>query len=166
MRNSNRLQVLHRASQFARLHVLVADEGDLADLDLGSFLDHEGQAHRSRRDGTHFGGDGGELAAVRGQQLLDDHFRALHLGGIVLALLGQADLALLELVEHVALRHRAQPDVLDLADGWLFLDVDVDDPALGRGLALNPQVVEIAGVPQGVEVPLQRLLVVDLARDG
>ena len=85
--------------------------------------------------------------ALGRQQFLDDHFRALHFGGIVLAFLGEPDLALLELVQHVALRHRAQSNVLDLPDGRLFFYVDVDDPALGRGLFLDAQVVKVPGIP-------------------
>ena len=49
--------------------------------------------------------DGGELVAVLGQQLLQDGcMRACDLGGVVLALHGEADLLLLEAVEHVGLR--------------------------------------------------------------
>ena len=55
---------------------------------------------------------GGKLTAVRCQQLLDNHFGVLHLGGIVLAFLGKTDLLFLELVEHVALRNRTQATYL------------------------------------------------------
>ena len=72
----------------------------------------------------------------------------------------------LELVKHVALRNRTQADILDLADGGLLLDVDMDDPALGRLFAFDSQIVEIAGVPQGIEVPFQGLLVIHVARLG
>ena len=83
-----------------------------------------------------------------------------------MALLGKADLALLELVEHVALRDRTKADVLDLADRRLFLHIHVDDPALGGGLALNAQIVKISGVPQRVEVPFQGCLVVNIPGPG
>ena len=148
------------------LMCLVALELDLADFDLGAFLHHERQRDGGGRNGPHFRADGGELVAVRGQQFFDDNFGVLHLGGIVLAFLRQSDLEFFELVEHVALRDRTQADVFDFADGRLFFHVNVNDPALGRLLALDAQVVKVAGVPQGIEVALQRRLVVNIAGAG
>src|SRR5450756_414652 len=86
----------------------------------------------------------------------------LDFGRIVLALLGKSDLALLEFVEDVTLGDRTQAHVFDLADGRLFLDVNVDDPAFGGGLPLDAQIVEVAGVPQGIKVALQGRLVVNV----
>ena len=56
-----------------------------------------------------------------------------------------------------------QAVILDFADGGLFLDVDVNDPALRRLLAFETQIVEVAGVPERVEIALQTRLVVDVA---
>ena len=131
VRDADRLQVLHRALQLATVERLVALELDLADFDLGSFFDDEGQRHGGRRNGPHFRLHGGELVAVRRLQLLDHDFGVLHLGRIVLAFLGEADLLFLELVQNVALRNRTQAGVLDFADGRLLFNVDVDDPAFG-----------------------------------
>ena len=90
----------------------------------------------------------------------------LDFGRIVLALLGKSDLALLEFVEDVTLGDRTQAHVFDLADGRLFLDVNVDDPAFGGGLPLDAQIVEVAGVPQGIKVALQGRLVVNVTGLG
>ena len=85
---------------------------------------------------------------------------------IVLALNRDADLFLLETVEHVGLRNGIQPLVVDLADRGLFRHVDVQDDALGSVLALDAHILEVAGVPQRVEVALhgQRVVgIVDVA---
>ncbi len=156
-------RVAHGVAQRARLHVLVVLELDAAHLHLGAFLNHEGDGNGSRRNLPNLGADGGELAAVLGQQVLDHNLGALDAGWIVLAFLGKRDLAFLESVQHVGLRNRVQAEVLDLADGRLFLDVNVDDPALGCLLALEADVFEIAGVPQGVEAALDHRGVVNLA---
>ena len=74
-------------AKVARLDVLVAFELDLADLDLRTFLDDEGQATDAGGIGRTSVRIGRELVAVRGQQFLDDDFRALYLGRIVLAFL-------------------------------------------------------------------------------
>ncbi len=102
MRNADRLQVLHGRPQSAAIDVLVALEFDLADFDLRTFLDHKGHATAAGGMGRYFGADGGELAAVLGQQFLERDFGLLDLGGIVLAFRTEADFALLEAVENVA----------------------------------------------------------------
>ena len=94
--------------------------------------------------------------SVLGQQFLQHDFRFLHLRGIVLVLHREPDLALLEAVEHVGLGDRVQAAVLDLADGRLLFDIDVQDDALGGVFALEAQVVEVAGVPQRGEVAVDR----------
>ena len=166
MRNADGLQVLHRALQLARLQCLIAFKGDLPDFDLGSFLDHEGKADGRRRNRPHLRRDGRKLVAMRRQQFLNDDFRPLHLGRIVLTLLGQPDFSFLELIQNVALRDRTQADILDLADGRLLFYINVNQPALGRLFPLNAHVVEVAGVPKRVEVAFQGLLVINVARPG
>jgi hypothetical protein len=71
-----------------------------------------------------------------------------------LALDREAHLALLKTVEDVTFRDRAQPLIVDLADGRSFLDEDNECDALGSLLALEPDILEISGIPQGVEIPL------------
>ena len=153
-------------AQGAVVDVFVAPETDVADLDLRAFLDHEGDGDGGGRDGTDFGADGGELTAVFGEQSFQDDFGFLDFGGVVLALDRQPDLAVLEAVEHVAGGDRVESGVVDFADRGPLFDVDVNDPALGALLALEADVLEITGVPEGVEVPLDGGGVVDVADFG
>ena len=166
MRNADRLQVLHRRSQRSRLDVLVAFELDLADLDLRPFLDHKRNADRRRRNLPNLGANRGELPPMLGQQALDRNFRLLDARRIVLTLDHQADFVLLEAVEHVAVRNRTEPDIVDFADRRLFFHLDDQAPALGRLLPQELDVLEIARVPQGVEVALQRGRVVNISGLG
>ena len=68
--NADGLQVPHGGAQGAAVDVVVAGEGDVADLDRRAFLDAEGDRDRGRRNGFDLGRDGGELVPVFGQQLL------------------------------------------------------------------------------------------------
>ena len=90
-----------------------------------------------------------------GEELLND---GLHLGDarrVILALDGEADLFLLEAVEDIGLRDRVQTFVVDFADRGLFTDINVeDDAALGIVFALDADVFEVPGVPEGVEIAL------------
>ena len=74
---------------------MIAVEGDLTDLDGGSFLDPEGQCHGCRRYGLDLGLDGRKLMTMLAKHLLQDDFGALYLGRVVLALDGEAHLLLL-----------------------------------------------------------------------
>ena len=56
--------------------------------------------------------------------------------------------------------------VIDLADGGFLTDKDVKDDALLGVLALNAQILEIAGVPERVEVALDRNRIVSIAGMG
>ena len=87
----------------------------------------------------------------------------LDLGGVVLALHRQADLFLLEAVEHVGVGDGVEALVIDLADGGPFPDEDVQDDALLRVFALDAQILEVAGVPQRVEVALDGDRIVGVA---
>ena len=89
-----------------------------------------------------------------------------HLGGVVLALNGEADLLLLEAIEDVGVGDGAIALVIDLADGGLFADENIEDDALLRVFALNAQVFKVAGVPEGIEVALDRDGIVDVAGMG
>ncbi len=155
VRDADRLQVLHRRSQGAGVHVLVSLKPDVPHLHLGSFADHEGHADRGGRNGTNFGADRRKLAPVLGQQLFQYNLGLLDLGRIVLAFYRKTDLAVFEAIQNVAGGNRTQAGVVDLADRGTFFDEDVNDPALGRLFPFKPDVLEITGVPKRVEVAFQ-----------
>ena len=163
MRNADGPQVLHGVTQHSRLDVLVALELDLAHLDLGTFLDHKRDSDRSRRNLPYFGANGGKLPAMFRQQALDRHFRFLHFRRVVLILHGQPDLRFLEAVQHVAGGDRTQANIVDLADGRLFLDLDNQPPPLRSLFPAKADVLEVTGVPQRIEIALQRGGIVDVA---
>ena len=98
----------------------------------------------------------GELVAVLCEEFREYGFSAHHLGRVVLAFDGETDLLLLEAVEDVGGRDGIVALVVDFADGGPFLDEDVEDDALLRVFALDAQVLEVAGVPEGVEVAFDR----------
>src|SRR5581483_3323955 len=166
VRNSNRLQVLHRRSQSTAIDVLVALEFDSTDFDLGAFFDDEGDAHGGRRYGANFGADGSELPPVLGKKAFDRHLGFLHLGGIVLAFNCEADFLFLEAIEHIALGYRTQTYVTDFPYGWALFDVNVDDPALGSLLPFEADVFEVPSVPQRVEVAFEGGRVVNVTGLG
>ena len=166
VRDADRLQVLHSRNQSAIVDVFVPLEANLSHFHLGAFADHKGQAHRSRGDGTNLAPDSRKLAAVLSQQLLQGDFRLLDLGGIVLALHRESDLALLETIEDVAGRDGTQAGVVDFADGRALFNIDVEHPAFWSLLTLETDVLEIARVPEGVEVALNGGQVVDIANMG
>ena len=87
---------------------------------------------------------------------LIDGLGLLDLGGVVLALHRKPDLLLLEAVENVGVRDAFSSLVIDLADGGLLADKDVQNDALLRVLALDAQIFEVARVPERVEVALDR----------
>ena len=89
--------------------MLIAGELDLAHLHRGAFLDVEIHLHRGRRNGLDLGLDGGKLVAVLGENFLEDGLGPLDLGRVVLALHREADLFLLEAVEHVGLETALRP---------------------------------------------------------
>ena len=103
VRNSNRLKVLHRATQLKAADVLIADELDLTYLYGGAFLDVEVYLDGCRRDVFNVELDGSELMAVLRQQLLEDRGGAQNPGRVVLAFNGEADFLFFEAVENVGL---------------------------------------------------------------
>ncbi len=166
VRDPDRLQVLHGPAQDPRADMLVADKRNLAHADLGALLHHKGNAHFGGRDGPDFGAHGGKLPPMLREQFPDRDLRFLYLCRIVLAFGRESYLALLETVQHIALRNRAQTQIIDLADGRALLDVNVKAPALGSLLALEADVFEISGIPQGVKVAFQGGRVIDIAGAG
>src|ERR1700685_1287391 len=101
-----------------------------------------------------------------GQQSLDGDLGLFYLRRIVLILNREANLRFLKTVEHIAGGNRTQADIVNLADGRLFLDLDDQSPSLRRLLAGEANVLEIAGIPQGVKVALQTRWVINIAGVG
>ena len=147
MRNADRFGVVHGSAQVARGHLLVAFKFDLADLYLGAFFNVEGDADGGRGNLADFGGDGGELTTVRGQQFLQYDFGFLYPGGVELAFLAKPHLQFLEFIKHIALRNRIESDVFNFANGRFFLHVNMKNPTLGALFALDAKIVKIARVP-------------------
>ena len=114
----------------------------------------------------HFSTGRGELAAVLAEQAFQRNLSLLHLGWVVLTLLGKPDLFLFEAIKYIALRNRAQARVLDLTDRGFLSDVNVNDHALGGVLPFEAKVVVVARVPERVEVPLHRLGIVYVPCSG
>src|SRR5438067_1205258 len=155
---------MHGLAQLTAFHVLVAHECNAADFYLWPFADYEGKTYRRRRNRPYFSTNCGELMAVLGLQVTDDDFRLLHLGGVVLRFRREGDFILLEAVEDVAFRDRVNPHVIDLSYARLLFYINMKDPAFGGSLALKANVLEIPGVPEGVEVALDSRLVINIAR--
>src|SRR5208337_1865869 len=65
VRNTNRLQVLHRTLKFPTGYCLIAYEGDLPDFYLWTLFNYEGQGDGCRRNRADFRADCGELTPVR-----------------------------------------------------------------------------------------------------
>ena len=143
--------MFHRAQQTRARKRVVAREGNQTDLDLGSFVDVEGQLD-GVRGGDAFVSrfDHGELMPVRREQFLDHHLGLLDLGGIELALHRQSDFAIFEGVQHVGFGDRLQAFVLDAPDDGALGDVEENQLAvrvIGAVLHDEFNVLEIAGVP-------------------
>ena len=104
--------------------------------------------------------------AVLGENVLEDGFGPFDLGRVVLALDREADFFLLEAVEHIGLGDGVEAFVVDLADGGPLPDEDVQDDAFLRVLALDAHIVEVARVPERVEVALDGDRVIGVAGVG
>ena len=87
-------------------------------------------------------------------------------GLVELALDVEGDLLLLEAVHDVGDGDRVQALVVDLADGGLFANVDLQLEAALAGNLLDADVVEVAGVPERVEVALNDGRVIGVAGAG
>jgi len=143
--------------------VFIAPEADVPNFNLRPFADNKRDTDGSGRDGADFGANGGELTSVLGEQLFQRDLGLLDLRGIVLVLDRESDLAFLETVENVAGGNCIQAGVVDLTDGGALFDIDVEDPTFGVLLALETDVLEVARVPERVEVAFDGRRVVDVA---
>ena len=166
MRDADGLEVLHGRTQSAVIDVLIAPESNASNLDLGPLFDDEGDADRRGRDGADFGANRGELTSVLGEQFFEHHFGSFDLGGIVLVLHRESDLALLETVEDVAGGDGIQAGVVDFADGRPFLEVNVQNPTLGTLFALEADVLKVAGIPECVEIAFDGGGIIDVTGLG
>src|SRR5580704_11661286 len=82
-RNGNRARVMHRANEFSRREGFVAFELDLADFYFRAFVDVENELYGVGGGDFFVGGFyDGELAAVLGEQLLQDDLSVLDDRGI------------------------------------------------------------------------------------
>ena len=163
VRHADRPCIHHRAAQFAAAQVVVAVEGDLPHLHRRPFLDAERDPHRRRRNRLHLGPDRRKLVSMLAQQVLQNVLGPLHPCRIVLALHRQSDLGLLIPFLHVGLRYRVHPLVIDRADGRLLPHIDHQLHARRCVRPLNLDLLEVARVPQRVEVPLHRRRVIRIA---
>ncbi len=136
--------------------MLVAGEANVAHLHRRAFLDVEDDLHRRGGNCLHFGLDRRKLVAVLGLNRAQHCLGPLDLRRVELALHRKRDLFLFEAVQHIRLRNRVQTLVGNVADRRLFLNIDVQDHALLRVLALDAQVLEVAGVPERVKVAFYR----------
>ena len=166
VRNAGWLQVLHGAAQGARVHVLVAGELDPPHFYFGAFFHNESDAHCGWRYLPHLSAHVGELAPVLGKQSLENHFRVLHFGGIVLAFLGETDLRQLEPFQDVTGGHRADAQVFDVTNDRAFFHINMQYPALGSLLPLEADVFEISGIPERVEIAFQGCRIVGITGAG
>jgi len=135
---------------------------DAPNFDFRSLAHHEGDFNVGRRERSNFRSHRGELAPMLGFELPDDDLGMLHLGRVILRLGRKADFLRLEAFQNVAFRDGVDPRVRDRLDPRPFLHVNVNDPAFRGSFSLETDVLEKAGVPQGVEIPLDRALIVDV----
>ena len=111
----------------------------------------------------------GELMAVLGLEFLDGHFGLLNLGRIKLAFDGEAHLAIFETIKDVRFGYGLIAVVLDAADDGPLDDIEDDNLGVGvAGAILNfkANVLEVLGIPKGLEIAPQRVFIVRIACPG
>ena len=101
LRDPDRLQVLHRPNHFTSAKRLIPKDGDVADLNLGTFLDLENNFKRGGRNPAKFRVHDGEFVAAFREKLLQDNGCMVDHVRIVLRLHNQPDLLLLEPIQNV-----------------------------------------------------------------
>ena len=99
-----------------------------------------------------------------GQNLPQNRFGPRNLGRVELTLHRQAYLFLFKPVENIRGADRVVSLIDDLADGGPFANEDIQHYAFFRIFALNPQVFEIARIPERVKIALDGDGVVCIAR--
>src|SRR5579871_5664045 len=166
IRNADGAQVLHGPSDYGSAELIVPFESDVADLDLGTFVDLEDDLKRRGRHLMDVGLDSGELAAALRQVLLQHIPGALHLVRIVLRFDAQSHAAFLEPVENFRHSDRLHAVVLDGPHDAPLDHHEADYPTVSPRLALHADIVEAAGIPESHEVAMQRVFVVRVALFG
>ena len=166
MGNPDRPQISHRCAQLARRHRVVAGKGDVPHLDRGAFLDDEVDRHRRGRNGLDVRLYRRKLVPVLGQQGADNVDGACQACRIIGALYRETDVFFLEAVQNVRGRDRVQTLVIDLANRRFLFDDHIENDALGRVFPRDLQILEIARIPQRIEVALDGCRVVDISGMG
>ena len=164
--NPERLGVLHGPPGALAAEHVEAFEADLAHLDLRAFVDVEDDLHRRGRNLADFRRDDGVLAAPLAQQFAEDEGGAVDRRRIVPGLDREPDIAFLEAFQDVRQGRGLVAFVPDRADHAPLGHHEAHDLADLAVLDLEPQVVEIAGVPEHHEIPAQRLRVVQVPALG
>ena len=162
--------VAHGADNFAGGKRRVSRDDNFADLHLGAFIDVERELYGVRAGEPFKGGlDGGELAAVLGEQLFQNDFRFLDFRGIELAFNREADFAVLEPVQDVGFGDRFVALVFDAPDDGALGHIENDDFLVWLVRAVfnfKPDILEVLRVPQGVKIAPERVLVYRVAGPG
>ena len=129
MRNSNRLQVLHDTDYVLVREGVETVENDVADLDLGAFINGKRDIYAARRHLAQLRCDSSVLVAALGFIFLKNVAGTLHFAGIVLGFRRQADVALFEAVENFGFADGLVARVVDGVDGAAFGDEEGEDDA-------------------------------------
>src|ERR1700692_3142377 len=154
MRNADGPQVLHGIAQGSSIDVLIALKLYLSYFDLGTLFYYKLQAGCGGWNLPNFGADRGKLPAVFRQQPFDGHFRFFDLRRVVLTLNRQSHFCFFEAIQNIAGGNRTQADVIDLADGRLFFPLNDQPPPLWSLFPTKLDVLEVAGIPQRIEITL------------
>ena len=159
------LVLLQLPLERAVAHRLVADEVDLADLDLRALVHVEGDVDQFRAAGDLLDvvGDVRELEALLSQHVPDDPFDLADERGVDEGVEADLCVGVLQLLVDLRDLDLLRADVVDDLDALPLLHVvgdDLADRAVGELVVadVNPQVVEEVRVPQAMEVVLDRLL--------
>src|ERR1044072_6114258 len=150
------LGLAHREAQPEIGEDGIALEVDVADLDLGAFVD--GEAHAALAGAHLFDGvvDGGEAVPLLGVHLHQLVLGALELAEVDGAALAQADLLFVEAVLDVGAAERLQPLALHRAQYRALDDAEQDVDPGGRRRRLDRDVVEQVAVPERLHVLVER----------
>src|SRR4051812_17661299 len=164
--------VLQLLLQRAVADCLVADEVDLADLHLRTFVHVEGDVHQLRTAGNFLdlGRDRGELEALFAQHVADDPRHLANETRVDERVEADLRVRVLQLLVDLRDFDFLRADVVDDLDALPLLHVvgdDLPDGAVRERVVirLEEEVVEEVGVPQPMEVFLDGLLAAVVVRN-
>ena len=159
------LVVLQLTLERAVAHRLVADEIELPDLHLRTFVHVKRQVHQLRAAGNllDLGRDARELKALLLHHVQDDALNLAHQSGIDEGVEPNLRVSLLQLLVDLRRLDFLRAEVVDDLDALPLLQVvgdDLADRAVGELVVadVDPQVVEELRVPQPVKVFFERFL--------